>query len=64
MLLYTDGLIERRGEDLSIGLSRLVAACEAAPDDPEGMCDHVLNVLLPDNPGEDDIALLAVQLDR
>jgi serine phosphatase RsbU (regulator of sigma subunit) len=64
VLLYTDGLIERRGEDLSIGLSRLATACAAAPDDPEGMCDHVLDVLLPDNPGEDDIALLAVQLDR
>ena len=63
VLLYTDGLIERRGEDLSIGLGRLAAACDAAPDDPEGMCDHVLDVLLPDNPGEDDIALLAVQLD-
>ena len=51
LLLYTDGRIQRRGQDSTIGLNRLAAACEAAPDDPEVLCDHVLDVLLPDNPG-------------
>jgi serine phosphatase RsbU (regulator of sigma subunit) len=30
LLLYTDGLVERRGEDLGAGLDRLLAATEAA----------------------------------
>jgi Stage II sporulation protein E (SpoIIE)/PAS fold len=63
LLLYTDGLIERRTEPLTDGLDRLVAACIEAPADPGAFCDHVLDRLVRDNPGDDDIALLAVTLD-
>jgi PAS domain S-box-containing protein len=63
LLLYTDGLVERRSEDLTVGFDRLVAACSDAPADPGALCDHVLDTLLRDDPGEDDIALLAVTLD-
>ena len=59
LLLYTDGLIERRGEDLAAGLSRLLASVEAA--DPEVLCARVMQRLVGQSIPEDDIALLAVR---
>ncbi|NIZ90864.1 SpoIIE family protein phosphatase [Kineococcus rubinsiae] len=57
VLAYTDGLVERRGEDLGVGLERLRAAFEAAPVDVEGVCDHLLRL---NGDSEDDVALLVV----
>ncbi|NAZ84032.1 SpoIIE family protein phosphatase [Kineococcus sp. R8] len=57
VLAYTDGLVERRGEDLSVGLQRLAAAFAGAPADPEGVCEDLLRL---DADGEDDVALLVV----
>jgi hypothetical protein len=59
LLLYTDGLIERRGEDLAAGLSRLLGAVEAA--DPEFLCARVMQRLVGQSTPEDDIALLAMR---
>jgi sigma-B regulation protein RsbU (phosphoserine phosphatase) len=59
LLLYTDGLIERRGEDLGAGLSRLLASVEAA--DPEVLCARVMQRLVGQSIPEDDIALLAMR---
>lgn len=60
LLLYTDGLIERRGEVLGEGLSRLLdAATPAAPLD--ALCDRVLSELVPGG-AHDDVALLAVSV--
>ncbi len=47
LVLYTDGLIERRGESLDAGLDRLAEAVADGPDDPRALCDHVLARLLP-----------------
>jgi PAS domain S-box-containing protein len=47
LVLYTDGLIERRGESLDVGLRRLAGAVADGPDEPQGLCDHVLAQLLP-----------------
>jgi len=61
LLLFTDGLIERRGASLDHGLEQLRAALTdlaAAPLDE--LCDTLLARLAPDA-GEDDIALLAVR---
>jgi serine phosphatase RsbU (regulator of sigma subunit) len=62
VLLYTDGLVERRDRDIDDGLRELVAVvgeCAALPL-PE-LADRVLERLfLPD--AEDDVALLAVRL--
>jgi serine phosphatase RsbU (regulator of sigma subunit) len=60
--LYTDGLIERRTESIDFGLQRLRAACADAPDDPEALCDFVLETMLGDDPLSDDVAILAVKL--
>ncbi len=64
LLLYTDGLIERRGETLDEGLQRLQRALSdlATADLPfEDLCDQLLGRVLPERP-EDDIALVAVRL--
>jgi serine phosphatase RsbU (regulator of sigma subunit) len=58
-VLYTDGLIERRGEDLAAGMSRLLGAVEAA--DPEVLCARIMQRLVGQSIPEDDIALLAMR---
>jgi serine phosphatase RsbU (regulator of sigma subunit)/anti-sigma regulatory factor (Ser/Thr protein kinase) len=60
LLLYTDGLIERRGMSLSSGLDHLRAAVSGAPGDPDALCEHVLRLLLPQGSPDDDVALLAL----
>ena len=60
VLLYTDGLVERPGELLDIGLDRLVAAVRGRRVAPEELCDHVLDSLVPDDRAFDDVALLAL----
>ncbi|MFC8192619.1 SpoIIE family protein phosphatase [Cellulomonas sp. NPDC057328] len=60
LLLYTDGLVERRGERLSVGLERLRAAAEALAASPlEELCDRLIADLA--SSSEDDVALLAVR---
>jgi serine phosphatase RsbU (regulator of sigma subunit) len=61
LLLYTDGLVERRGEDLQDGIGRLALALAQHHDAPlRGLADEVL--ALSNNPLEDDAALLALRL--
>jgi hypothetical protein len=47
LIFYSDGLVERRGESLDIGLQRLSAAAAAGPDQPSALCAHVLGTMLP-----------------
>jgi serine phosphatase RsbU (regulator of sigma subunit)/anti-sigma regulatory factor (Ser/Thr protein kinase) len=61
LFLYTDGLIERRGRQLSEGEAQLVAAAHAAPDDPELCCEAIIDELTKDLEIPDDIAVLAVR---
>jgi serine phosphatase RsbU (regulator of sigma subunit)/anti-sigma regulatory factor (Ser/Thr protein kinase) len=61
LLLYTDGLIERRGRQLAEGEAALVEVAAGAPDEPELMCEAVTARLTEDNPPADDIAVLVVQ---
>ncbi len=62
VLLYTDGLVERRGEAIDEGLERLREALASGPADLEGLCSHVLDRAIGDGDAQDDIALLAVRL--
>lgn len=58
MLLYTDGLIERRGEAVDVGLRRLCSVI--ANDSPEEVCRDVMLRLVGSTSTLDDVALLAV----
>jgi PAS domain S-box-containing protein len=60
LLLYTDGLVERPGEHLDRGLELLTAAVRGAPDDPQGLLDHLLATLVPPGGTADDVALLTL----
>ena len=60
LVLFTDGLVERRGEDLDTGVERLRSALEEVGARPlEQVCDALLARLGSD--AEDDVALLAVR---
>ena len=66
VLLYTDGLVERRGQSLDDGLTELQRTlAELARADPtfDELCDRVLERMLPARP-EDDVALVGVRLHR
>ncbi|WP_424878103.1 SpoIIE family protein phosphatase [Streptomyces sp. SLBN-8D4] len=60
-LLYTDGLVERRGESLDHGLTRLRQHGAALAREPLGVfCDELLSGLARDN--SVDVALLALRV--
>ncbi|TCJ00689.1 SpoIIE family protein phosphatase [Aeromicrobium sp. IC_218] len=66
VLFYTDGLVERRGEDIDAGIERLRRAFADVVG--RGLaadlaCDAILRELRPDVP-EDDVALVMVRLHR
>ncbi|WP_431676861.1 PP2C family protein-serine/threonine phosphatase [Kitasatospora sp. KL5] len=63
LLLYTDGLIERRGEDIDVGLERLASAAVLHRGlGPEELADALLADLGTDHRGTDDVALVALRL--
>lgn len=59
LLLYTDGLIERRDTDLDVGLARLRRALADGPRDAQGCLDWLAERLEADDV-PDDVAMLAV----
>ncbi|WP_105969574.1 PP2C family protein-serine/threonine phosphatase [Streptomyces geranii] len=63
LVLYTDGLVERRHEDIDIGLTRLADALgRHRAADPGRLADAVLLELLPPGGATDDTALIVVRL--
>jgi anti-sigma regulatory factor (Ser/Thr protein kinase) len=63
LLLYSDGLVERRGERLSAGLTRLERAASALRDQPvEEICERVLADLRAGSDQTDDIVLVGLRL--
>jgi PAS domain S-box-containing protein len=62
LLLYTDGLVERRDRDLDAGIDELLRVVGELADLPlDQLCDRLLErMFLPDT--EDDVALLAVRM--
>jgi serine phosphatase RsbU (regulator of sigma subunit) len=62
LLLYTDGLVERRDQAFDDGVELLGQALAQLRHRPvEEMCDELLARLLPER-AEDDVALVAVRL--
>jgi PAS domain S-box-containing protein len=61
LLVYTDGLIEQRGEHPDEGLERLRAAALGGPDELGALCDHVVDTVLPSYDTDDDVTLLILR---
>jgi serine phosphatase RsbU (regulator of sigma subunit) len=65
LILFTDGLVERRGQVVDDGIrslsSTLTDLGPPALHDPETLCRRLFARLLPDSP-EDDVALLVAHL--
>ncbi|WP_028662927.1 PP2C family protein-serine/threonine phosphatase [Saccharomonospora halophila] len=63
LVLYTDGLVERRGEVLDVGLDRLRRSLtEHGALATEELANRLLADLLTDRPTEDDTALIVTAL--
>jgi len=61
IVLYTDGLVERRGEPLDAGLDRLADELATGTGDAATLADRLLD----SQPlGSDDVALLVVHIER
>jgi hypothetical protein len=60
LLLYTDGLLERRGKRITDPEATLAETAYAVAGDPETLCDNVIRRFLREQPSKDDVALLAV----
>jgi signal transduction histidine kinase/DNA-binding response OmpR family regulator len=62
ILMYTDGLIERPGEGLDHGFTRLQGAAAYRADLPVGeLCDELLERMAPPGGYTDDVVLLALR---
>jgi sensor domain CHASE-containing protein len=64
VVLYTDGVIERRGELIDLGVDRLRIVTEALADlDPDEFCDALVEAVVPLDEQGDDVVVLAVRYD-
>jgi anti-sigma regulatory factor (Ser/Thr protein kinase) len=62
LVLYSDGLIERRGEQLDVGMRRLLDELrEGGSGEPETVADRILAGLIEEVPQDDDVAVLCVR---
>ncbi|WP_432752958.1 SpoIIE family protein phosphatase [Streptomyces sp. JL2001] len=60
-VLYTDGLVERRREDIDEGVAALERALSGALGTPQVVCDRLLRSLGVTAEHDDDVAVLVVQ---
>lgn len=61
LLLYTDGLVERRDRELHLGIDRLLRLAAGADADLDAYADDIVDGLLGDEARSDDVALLVVR---
>ncbi|MCX0245060.1 MULTISPECIES: ATP-binding SpoIIE family protein phosphatase [Streptomyces] len=60
-VLYTDGLVERRSEDIDEGVGALERALSGATGAPQVVCDRLIRSLNVTAEHDDDVAVLVVQ---
>ncbi|MER6601411.1 ATP-binding SpoIIE family protein phosphatase [Streptomyces parvus] len=60
-VLYTDGLVERRSEDIDEGVASLTRALAGAKGSPQVVCDRLIRSLGVTAEHDDDVAVLVVQ---
>ncbi len=64
LVVYTDGLIERRAEGLDVGLARIVTAVRSSAGqvDPDTFCASLASQLRQPDAAADDVAIVTVSL--
>ncbi|MDN0199533.1 SpoIIE family protein phosphatase [Streptomyces sp. S.PNR 29] len=60
-VLYTDGLVERRDEDLDVGIEALERALAGATGTPQVVCDRLVRSAGVTAGHDDDVAVLVLQ---
>ncbi|MEU5047783.1 ATP-binding SpoIIE family protein phosphatase [Streptomyces griseorubiginosus] len=60
-VLYTDGLVERRNEDLDEGIAALERALAGATGTPQVMCDRLIRSAGVTAEHDDDVAVMVLQ---
>ncbi|HEX4720856.1 MAG TPA: SpoIIE family protein phosphatase [Thermoleophilaceae bacterium] len=60
LVLYTDGLVEERGISIELRLGDLQGVASEPFDGPNELCERLLRDMLPEGPGVDDVAVLAL----
>ena len=60
-VLYTDGLIERRDQDIDEGVDALTRALAGATGSPQVICDRLLRSMGVTSEHDDDVAVLVLQ---
>lgn len=61
LVLYTDGLIERRTSPLDAGFRQLAATVRPELTDPEETCEAIVAGLLGEEQPADDVAILVMR---
>jgi PAS domain S-box-containing protein len=61
LVLYSDGLVEERGEGLDRGLATLERAATRESADLDALCDHIIETLFAERSPNDDVAVLVLR---
>jgi CheY-like chemotaxis protein len=61
LVLYTDGLIERRDADIDVGLDKLAGSAETVEPSLDAFCRRLLVTLASEKEQADDIAVVAIR---
>jgi serine phosphatase RsbU (regulator of sigma subunit) len=64
LVAYTDGLVERRGEPIDVGLGRLQQVAGSQVPDAERLCAELVKRLLGDEDLSDDAVVLVATADQ
>jgi serine phosphatase RsbU (regulator of sigma subunit) len=62
LVLYTDGLVERRNEVIDDGLARLAGVLSGLAGEPDAVCDQLITVLLDGREPADDVAVVTISI--
>jgi serine phosphatase RsbU (regulator of sigma subunit)/anti-sigma regulatory factor (Ser/Thr protein kinase) len=62
LVLYTDGVVEVRGEALDVGLERMRRLAESASAAPEALVEAIVDRMVAEGRPSDDVAILVVHV--